>query len=413
MVKQNKRLKDDPALADGRVKDGRGPSSGTSPRAYADRRAAFDAGLDPLKAAAAKLMDEAAKLTDDAAAAGIAPGGRLGPYLPKVRGMSELEQVVSGLARGAIVEGDCVDVLDNEREGFADLIFADPPFNIGYLYDGYDDLKDSDSYTQWSAQWIRACHRALKPDGSLFIAIGDDYAAELCLEAKKAGFTMRNWIVWHYTFGQQPKHKFARSHTHILYFVKDAKTFTFNRDAIKVMSARQAIYNDSRAAKGGKIPDDTWYLRPQDVDGSEDAAELFGPDQDVWNESRVCGTFKEREGWHGCQMPLAVLERIIKTASHEGDVVLDPFNGSGTTALAAALLGRRYLGIEQNAEYVTFAKNRIANALTSHGVVGTDGKIDPAKAATKQKVETATDALGRKRTKRKPTKPAKREKVTA
>ena len=76
---------------------------------------------------------------------------------------------------------------------------------------------------------MTAVHRALKPNGSFYLAIGDDYAADLCVIARREiGFHMRNWIIWHYTFGQQPKNKFARSHTHILYFTKDEKEFTFN-----------------------------------------------------------------------------------------------------------------------------------------------------------------------------------------
>ncbi|MEM1011094.1 MAG: site-specific DNA-methyltransferase [Planctomycetota bacterium] len=305
-----------------------------------------------------------------------------------------------------IIQGDSLELLQNGPAGWVDLVFADPPFNIGYLYDGYEDLKPAEQYVKWCGEWMKAVQHALKDTGSFFLAIGDDYAAELCVEAKKLGFTMRNWIIWHYTFGQQPKHKFARSHTHILYFTKDAKKFTFNGDDIRVKSARQTIYNDPRASKKGKLPDDTWYLRPQEAQG-----DLFEPDQDVWNESRVCGTFKEREGWHGCQMPIAVLDRIIKAASHPGDVVLDPFNGSGTTCLSAALLGRQYVGIELNEDYVELARKRVEHALegvedlkAANGPGATSGTFELAKILEHvtdpnraSKVQTATDALGRPR----------------
>ncbi len=340
-----------------------------TPRSYKDRRAAFDKGFKTV-----------------AKAAGGDVAARIKPSLYTKAGVPEANQ---------IIQGDSIATLNEGPEGWVDLVFADPPFNIGYLYAGYEDLKPAEQYTKWSRQWIDAVYRALKPGGSFFLAIGDEYAAELCVEAKKAGFTMRNWIVWHYTFGQQPKHKFARSHTHILYFVKDSKDFTFNADDVRVKSARQLIYKDSRANKKGKLPDDTWYLRPQDAQG-----DLFEPLDDVWHESRVCGTFKEREGWHGCQMPLAVLERIIKVASTPGDIVLDPFNGSGTTVVAAALLGRQYVGIEQNPEYVAHAQRRLESVLEKHGE-GAE-TIDLKKAATdaQDKVRTETDALGRKRTPR-------------
>ena len=341
-----------------------------TPKGYADRKKAFAAGF--------KSVADAAAVDRGRTVAQIVP------RLYNGQGVPETNQ---------IIQGDCVDTLNAGPEGWVDLAFADPPFNIGYLYAGYEDEKPADQYVHWSADWIRAVHRALKPGGSFFLAIGDEFAAELCVEAKRAGFTMRNWIVWHYTFGQQPKHKFARSHTHILYFVKDPKNFTFNGDDVRVKSARQLVYNDRRAVKKGKLPDDTWYLRPQEAQG-----ELFEPLDDVWNESRVCGTFKEREGWHGCQMPLAVLERIVKVASNPGDVVLDPFNGSGTTVVAGALLGRKYVGIEQNAEYVAFAQKRLAHALESHGEGADTIDLNKAAAAEREsRVQTDTDALGRKR----------------
>src|SRR5436305_14031919 len=112
--------------------------------------------------------------------------------------------------------------------------------------------------------------------------------------------------------------KFAKSHTHILYFTKDEKNFTFNADAVRVASARQTTYADARANPKGKLPDDVWYLRPQEAaaETSSSAEPLFNELCDTWNVSRVCGTFKEREGWHGCQMPLGVLDRIIKASSN-------------------------------------------------------------------------------------------------
>src|SRR5437763_11385998 len=189
---------------------------------------------------------------------------------------------------------------------------------------------------------------------------------------------------------------FAKSHTHILYFSKHKPdhgltNITFNADAIRVPSARQTTYADARANPKGKVPDDTWYLRPQ-----ETTEEFFAPDSDTWNVSRVCGTFKEREGWHGCQMPIAVLDRIVKASSNPGDVVLDPFNGSGTTVVSAALLGRQYMGIDQSEEYVSFARKRLEHALehSTNGKPGAEAIVDPKRSS---KVLTATDAFGRPR----------------
>jgi site-specific DNA-methyltransferase (adenine-specific) len=321
------------------------------------------------------------------------------PALYNARGMPE---------RNQILRGDCIATLNDGPEGWIDLVFADPPFNIGYLYHGYDDSRKTEDYLKFSEDWMRAVHRSLKPRGSFYLAIGDAYAADLCVIARRQiGFHLRNWIIWHYTFGQQPKRMFARSHTHILYFTKDEKEFTFNPDAIRVKSARQTTYADIRANPKGKLPDDVWYLRPQETEET-----MFQSDSDTWSVSRVCGTFKEREGWHGCQMPIAVLDRIIKSSSNPDDIVLDPFNGSGTTVVSAALLGRQYVGIDQSEAYVAYARKRLQAALQAASsappINGEDkpeasgaalaGVLNPKRAS---KVMTETDAFGRKRVARK------------
>jgi site-specific DNA-methyltransferase (adenine-specific) len=303
-----------------------------------------------------------------------------------------------------IVCGDCIKTLNEGPEAWVDLAFADPPFNIGYLYHGYDDALKTEDYLKFSHDWMAAVQRALKPSGSFYLAIGDEYAADLCVIARRQlGFHLRNWIIWHYTFGQQTKKMFAKSHTHILYFTKHEPdpgftNVTFNADAVRVKSARQTTYADKRANSKGKLPDDTWFLRPQEAAPHA----YFEPGYDTWYESRVCGTFTEREGWHGCQMPIAVLNRIILASSNPGDIVLDPFNGSGTTVVAAALLGRKYVGIDQSAEYVEFARKRLQHALDAAAANGTNGKPDAAVAAVidprrASKVQTATDAFGRPR----------------
>jgi site-specific DNA-methyltransferase (adenine-specific) len=242
-----------------------------------------------------------------------------------------------------IICGDCIEILGEVNEPFADLIFADPPFNIGYKYDKYYDKVKSKNYIAWTKEWMGVCKKVLKPAGSFYIAIGDEYAANVKVIADELGLFMRNWIIWHYTFGQQTKKKFARAHTHIFYFVNDKKNFTFNEHTVRVPSDRQLIYNDRRANPKGKMPDD------------------------VWGEfSRVCGTFKERAGWHPCQMPENLLKRIIAVSSAPGDCVLDPFSGSGTTLAAAKQLGRNYAGVEISRKYVENAKKRLAQLEKQH-----------------------------------------------
>jgi DNA modification methylase len=253
--------------------------------------------------------------------------------------MSEMKSMFN-----KVICGDCIETLGAAGEPFADLIFADPPFNIGYKYDKYYDKVKSKNYIAWTKDWMSVCKKVLNPMGSFYIAIGDEYAANVKVIADELGLFMRNWIIWHYTFGQQTKKKFARAHTHIFYFVNDRKNFTFNEHAVRVPSDRQLIYGDRRANPVGKMPDDVWGQFP-----------------------RVCGTFREREQWHPCQMPENLLKRIIAVSTNSGDCVLDPFSGSGTTLAAAKQLGRNYVGVEISARYVENTKKRLAQLEKQRG----------------------------------------------
>jgi site-specific DNA-methyltransferase (adenine-specific) len=252
-----------------------------------------------------------------------------------------------------VVCGDTLEAMAKLPAGCADLVFADPPFNINYAYDVYQDRRPREEYLGWTERWLAAAVRLLKPDGTLWVAIGDEWVAEHKIRCDALGLTLRNWVVWHYTFGVACQGKFSRSHAHLLYYVRDHRSYHFDADAVRVPSARQTTYGDRRASGKGKLPDDTWVLRPAD------APEAFAPDSDTWAVSRVCGTFRERTG-HPCQMPEAVLERIIRACSAPGDLVVDPFCGSGTTAAVARRLGRQYWTCDLSADYVAAARERLA-----------------------------------------------------
>jgi site-specific DNA-methyltransferase (adenine-specific) len=245
--------------------------------------------------------------------------------------------------------GDCIELMNSRPQGCIDLVFADPPFNIGYDYETYEDNLEYEQYIKWTSEWMGACYNILADNGSFYIAIGDEYAAEVNVTARKLGLETRNWIIWTYGFGQNTTRKFGRSHTHIFYFVKDPKNFTFNAKDIRIPSARQIKYNDKRGDPDGRIPGD------------------------VWKYPRVCGTFKERVQWHPCQMPLKLLARIIKASSNPGDLVMDPFSGSATTLVAAAVLGRNYLGFEIDPKYVELGQKRI-NEMLDSGISDIDEK---------------------------------------
>lgn len=236
-------------------------------------------------------------------------------------------------AADGVITGDCLDVLPALAEGSVDLVFADPPFNIGYEYDVYADRQSPVDYLAFAERWLADVVRLLSPHASLWLAIGDEYAAEYKVRLDALGLTMRNWCVWHYTFGTHQNKKFGRSKTHLLYYVRDPKRFTFNADAVRVESERQRA-GDKRANPKGRVP------------------------SDVWTFSRLCGNFRERTG-HPCQMPEVVLERVIRACSNPGDLVLDPFAGSGTTLAVAKRLGRRWCGIELSAAYADGVRKRL------------------------------------------------------
>ena len=168
------------------------------------------------------------------------------------------------------------------------LIFADPPYNIGIDYgDGVDaDRMADDEYLEWAEGWIRLCKSVVADDGSLWVLIGDEYAAEYCTILKRY-FTIRSWIKWYEIFGVNCSYKFNRCSRHLFYCTANPKSFVFNADAVTRPSDRQAKYGDSRAAPGGKIWDDVWQI------------------------PRLVGTAKERIPDFPTQLPLALLAPII------------------------------------------------------------------------------------------------------
>jgi len=269
--------------------------------------------------------------------------------------------------------GDCLEGMKKLKPGSIDLAFADPPFNIGFEYDLYEDQLDDDKYLAWSHDWIAQVVRLLKDSGTFWLAIGDEYAAEMkVLMQRELGLTCRSWVIWYYTFGVNCKRKFNRSHAHLFQMVKDPDHFTFNADTIRVPSARQLVYGDRRANPQGRLPDDTWVLRPQDL------PEGFRSDGDTWYFARVAGTFKERAGFHGCQMPEQLIGRIVRASSNENDLLLDPFLGSGTTGSVAKKLNRQFIGFELSPEYVQQARGRIESVEIGQPL---DGAAEPTRSA--------------------------------
>lgn len=234
--------------------------------------------------------------------------------------------------------GECVEVLTELPAGTVRLVFADPPYNIGIDYgDGAkQDKLPPEKYLMWCTEWLEECARVLTADGSLWVMIGDEYAAEFCVRMKQLGLHQRNWIKWYESFGTNCSNKFNRCSRHILYFTKQTKKFCFNDEAVSRPSDRQAIYKDRRASHHGKIWDDVWLI------------------------PRLTGTSTERIEEFPTQLPLELVRAIVGCASDPGDQVLDPFNGSGTTGAACIELGRRYIGIEKSKQWHAKAIERLS-----------------------------------------------------
>jgi len=242
----------------------------------------------------------------------------------------------------SLFHGDCRQVLQqlSHRPKF---LFADPPFNIGHGYSGYDDNLTKDKYRQFTSEWIRAAESCLADDGVMAIHVPDD-VVPLVFEA--VSLPRIAWVIWHYRFGQCHRSNWINSKAHCLIFAKDPGNYTWNPDAVLVASDRATTYKDKRTQRsttpGQRLPLDVWGI-PSD-----------GP---FWG--RVQGNNKERRPGHPNQLPEVYLERLIRAYTNPGDLMLDPFVGSGTTTVVAEALGRRSIGIDVSLVNVNSALERV------------------------------------------------------
>jgi site-specific DNA-methyltransferase (adenine-specific) len=257
---------------------------------------------------------------------------------------------------GHALLGDCVKLFpEHTAPESVNMIFADPPYNIGQEYEAYEDNKTREAFIEWSIDWMEQAYKALHPHGTMWLMIGDGFASELDVAAKEFGLHKKDDVIWHYTFGQHSSRGLAKSHVHIFRYTKHKTKWTFNTKdpRVRVPSARQLVYNDKRANPKGKPPADVWVLLPEQL------PEAFDPFSNTWLFSRVCGTFKEKEEGMPNQLPLALLERIVLLTSNEGDLVCDPFIGTGTTAEACAIYGRNFVGFDLSQTCVDVTRKRI------------------------------------------------------
>lgn len=226
--------------------------------------------------------------------------------------------------KAEIWNADALELLNSVRDaGGAELVFADPPFNFGRAYDVANDSMDDDEFSTHLNSWILAGCDALKSTGSLWLNLPDRWAANAVVWARDDfDMHLEGWCIWHYRFGVCQPNRFISSKAHALWFSKGKPKV--NRDAALVPSDRATIYDDDR------------------VNDSERGGMRM--DLDVWGFDRywgrVQGNNKERRSLHDNQLPELYLKRIIEVCSDPGDVVVDPFGGSGTTGTVALALGR-------------------------------------------------------------------------
>ena len=239
------------------------------------------------------------------------------------------------------------------------LVVTSPPYNIDIKYGNktvngkvveskgikYKDNMDEDEYRNMLKNVFDECKRVVTDDGSIWVNIknrtndGVVYPPFWIQEYFKDMY-LKNLIVWNFDWGGSTSKRFAPRYEFVFWFVKDKNNYVFNLEDVKIPALN---YRPDRYKSQLKNP------------------------TDVWRISMVSGNFEERTG-HPAQYPEQLVERIILTGTNEGDIVLDPFMGSGTTAVVAKKLGRHYLGFEIEEEYCKMAKDRLNKLEESNGI---------------------------------------------
>jgi len=242
-----------------------------------------------------------------------------------------------------VILGDTIEVLSSEIESNSvDLMFADPPYNIGKDFNGRKDKWDSEeAYLNWSYQWLDLCVDKLRANGSLYVMTSTQNMPYFDIHLRKH-MKVLSRIVWSYdSSGVQARKYYGSLYEPILFCVKDKNNYTFNAGDIMV---------EARTGSVRKLID---YRKP--VPKVYNSKKVPG---NVWDIPRVRYRMEEYEE-HPTQKPVALLERIVKASSNPGDVVLDPFAGTFTTSDVAKKLGRRSIGIEIEEEYVKIGLRRL------------------------------------------------------
>ena len=238
-----------------------------------------------------------------------------------------------------LIVGDCLEVMADIPDDTFDMAFADPPFNLGKRYSSYRDGRPSDEYLDWCRQWIHEMVRVTKPTGSILVHNIPKWLTYYSAILNEVAH-FKHWISWDAMSTPLGK-TLLPAHYGILFYTKQPKGFKFYEV--------RAPHKRCRVCKA--------YAK--DYGGKSDQRHPFGAlVSDVWTDIHRIRHNKRRDP-HPCQLPIHLMERLILMTTDPGDVVLDPFLGTGTTAIAARALGRRYVGIDVDAEYIDIAQSKI------------------------------------------------------
>lgn len=238
-----------------------------------------------------------------------------------------------------VILGDALEVLATFPDESVDLVFADPPYNLDKAYTTYDDEKDREVYLNWCNAWLDQYIRILKPTGSLYVLNlprwGMYHASYL-----NRRLYFQNWIVWDAL--SEPRGKVMPAHYALLFYTKHPTDFTFHYEDVGEIDARFYCLRSScirwRKARGD--------------DQKEPLTDIW------WDVHRI--KHRRHRDYHPCQLPDALMERIIRLSTNPGDIVLDALAGTGTTAVVAARLGRRYIAIDIDPTYVAITREKLA-----------------------------------------------------
>ena len=250
---------------------------------------------------------------------------------------------------GQLFLGDSLKWMASLANESVDLIFADPPYNIKKAE--WDDFESQEAYIAWSLRWITEAARVLKSSGSLYICGFSEILAYLKHPAARYFHSCR-WLVWHYRNKANLGRDWGRSHESILHLRKSSE-FALRVDAVRIPYGNHTLKYPSHPQAEtsnfgqGKPRDEEWQPHP-----------LGAKPKDVFEIPTTCNGMGEKTP-HTTQKPEELLRKLVLAASDEGQTVLDPFSGSGTTLVVAEQLNRRWLGCDLNAEYNQWAIERL------------------------------------------------------